>query len=108
MYLYIGDILLYKSPNPAYPGEFLHINNQRAHNNYKNIILKEPNENPQRANLGRRTTLWATLLLLMVLLSITNEQQIKLESMCIKLIKVLYMYCNIVIANTNQIQTTVL
>ena len=26
MYLYISDILLYKSPNPAYSGEFLHIN----------------------------------------------------------------------------------
>ena len=48
MYLYISDILLYKPPNPAYAGDFLHTNNQRAHNNYKNIILKEPNENPQR------------------------------------------------------------
>ena len=48
LYFYISDILLYKNtdPNPPYPGEFLHINNQRAHNNYENIILKEPNENP--------------------------------------------------------------
>ena len=61
MYLYISDILMYKSPNPAYPGEFLHINNQRAHNNYKNIILKEPNKNPQRAIFGPRATLWTTL-----------------------------------------------
>ena len=56
-----------QSPNPAYPGEFLHINNQRAHNIKgpititKNIFLKGPNENPQRANLGRRATLWTTL-----------------------------------------------
>ena len=27
---------------------------QRAHNNYKNIILKEPNENPQRAPIWAR------------------------------------------------------
>ena len=53
-----------QSPNPAYPGEFLHINNQRAHNNYENIILKEPNENPQRAHLGPRAPLWTTLLLM--------------------------------------------
>ena len=63
-YFYISDILLYKNsdPNLAYPGEFLHIINQRAHNNYKNIILKEPNENPRRANLGPRATLWTTLI----------------------------------------------
>ena len=35
--------------------------NQRGHNNYKNIILKEPNENPQRAHLGPRAPLWTTL-----------------------------------------------
>ena len=34
---------------------------QRAHNNYKNIILKEPNEKPQRAHLGARAPLWTTL-----------------------------------------------
>ena len=64
LYLYISDILLYKNtvPNLAYPGEFLHINNQRAHNNYENIILKkEPNENPLRAHLGPRAPLWTTL-----------------------------------------------
>ena len=63
VYFYISDILLYKNtdPNPAYPGEFLHINNQRAYNNYENIILKEPNENPQRAHLGPRAPLWTTL-----------------------------------------------
>ena len=62
--LYISDNLLYNNidPNTAYPGEFLHINNQRAHNNYKNIIFKEPNENPQRAHLGPRAPLWTTLL----------------------------------------------
>ena len=34
---------------------------QRAHNNYINIILKEPNENPQRAHLGPGAPLWTTL-----------------------------------------------
>ena len=34
---------------------------QRAHNNYKNISLKEPNENPQRAHLGPRAALWTPL-----------------------------------------------
>ena len=48
-------------PNPTYPGEFLHINNQKTHNNYKNIILKEPNENSQRAHLGLRAPYWTTL-----------------------------------------------
>ena len=64
LYFYISDILLYKNtdPNPAYPSEFLHINNQRAHNNYENIILKETNENPQRVHLGPRAPLWTTLL----------------------------------------------
>ena len=61
--IYISDILLYKNTdlNSAYPGEFLHINNQRAHNNYENIILKEPNKKPQRAHLGPRAPLWTTL-----------------------------------------------
>ena len=60
--IYISDILLYQNTdlNPAYPGEFLHINNQRAHN--ENIILKEPNKKPQRAHLGPRAPLWTTLL----------------------------------------------
>ena len=64
LYFYISDILLHKNtdPNPAYPGEFLLINNQRAQNNYENIILKELNENPQRAHLGPRAPLWTTLL----------------------------------------------
>ena len=64
LYFYISDILLYKStdPNLAYPGEFLHINNQRAHNNHENILLKKANENPQRAHLGPRAPLWTTLL----------------------------------------------
>ena len=64
LYFYISDILQYKNtdPNPAYPGEFLQINNQRAHNNYENIILKEPNNKNQRAHLGPRAPLWTTLL----------------------------------------------
>ena len=54
LYFYIIDILLYKNtnPNPVYPGEFLHINNQRAHNNYENIILKESNENSPKSPFG--------------------------------------------------------
>ena len=64
LYFYISDILLYDNtdPNPAYPGEFLYINNQRAHNNYENIIFKEPNENPEWAHLGPRAPLWTALL----------------------------------------------
>ena len=64
LYLYISVQAYSPHPTtvPAYPDEFLHINNQRAHNNYKNIILKEPNENPQRAHLGQRAPLWTTLL----------------------------------------------
>ena len=34
---------------------------QRVHNNYKNIILKEPNKKPQRAHLGPQAPLWTTL-----------------------------------------------
>ena len=69
LYFYISDILLYKNadPNPAYPGEFLDINNHRAHNNYENISLKESNENPQRAHLGPQAPLWTTLIYLEML-----------------------------------------
>ena len=47
---------------PSLPKWFLHINNQGAQNNYKNIILKEPNKNPRRAHLDPRAPLWATLM----------------------------------------------
>ena len=62
------------------PGEFLHINNQRAHNNYENIILKEPNENPQRALLGPRAPLWTTLYYnILVLLYYTTIREFSLS-----------------------------
>ena len=76
LYFYISDILLYKNtaPNPAYPGEFLHINNKRAHNNYENIILKEANENPQRAHLGPRAPLWTKLQYRVLVMNMLRQQ----------------------------------
>ena len=39
----------------------MHITNQRALNNYKNIFLKGHNKTPQRPNFGSQVTLWTAM-----------------------------------------------